>query len=54
MAKATEPIDENESKKDGLSEAKDFGDSNPVVLKELYGECYSPTLAPNPEIKAIS
>ena len=27
------PIDENESKKDALSEARDFGDSNPVALE---------------------
>ena len=31
--KATWPIDENESKKDALSEARDFGDSNPVALE---------------------
>ena len=29
--KTTWPIDENESKKDAISEARDFGDSNPVV-----------------------
>ena len=29
--KATWPIEENESKKDALSEARDFGDSNPVA-----------------------
>ena len=28
-----QPIDENESKKDALLEAKDFGDSNPVALE---------------------
>ena len=28
-----QPIDENESKKDALSEARDFGDSNPVALE---------------------
>ena len=33
QAKATQPVDENESKKDALSEARDFDDSNPVVLK---------------------
>ena len=31
--KATWPIDENESKKDALSEARDFSDSNPVALE---------------------
>ena len=31
--KATWPIDENESKQDALSEARDFGESNPVALK---------------------
>ena len=30
--KATQPIDENESKEDASSEARDFGDSNPDVL----------------------
>ena len=30
--KTTWPIDENESKKDAILEARDFGDSNPVVL----------------------
>ena len=29
--KATWPIEENESKKDALSDARDFGDSNPVA-----------------------
>ena len=29
---ATWPIGENESKKDALSEARDFGDPNPVAL----------------------
>ena len=28
-----QPIDENESKTDALSEARDFGDSNPVALE---------------------
>ena len=28
-----QPIDENESKKDAPSEARDFGDSNPVALE---------------------
>ena len=32
--KATWPIDENESKKDALSEARDFGDSKPVALEK--------------------
>ena len=31
--KATWPIDENESRKDALSEARDVGDSNPVALE---------------------
>ena len=31
--KATWPIGENESKKDAPSEARDFGDSNPVALE---------------------
>ena len=31
--KATCPIDEKESKKDALSEARDFGDSNPVAFE---------------------
>ena len=31
--KANWPIDENESKKYALSEARDFGDSNPVELE---------------------
>ena len=30
---ATQQIDESESKKDALSEARDFGDSNPVALE---------------------
>lgn len=30
--KTTWPIDENESKKDAILEARDFGDSSPVVL----------------------
>ena len=29
----SEAIDEKESKKDALSEARDFGDSNPVALE---------------------
>ena len=33
QVKATQPIDENESKKDALSEARDLGDSNPVALE---------------------
>ena len=28
-----QPIDENESQKDALLEARDFGDSNPVALE---------------------
>ena len=31
--KVTWPIDKNESQKDALSEARDFGDSNPVALE---------------------
>ena len=31
--KATWPIGENESKKDALSEARDFGDSNQIALE---------------------
>ena len=31
--KATWPINEKESKKDALSEDRDFGDSNPVALE---------------------
>ena len=30
QVKATQPIDENESKEDALSKARDFGDSSPV------------------------
>ena len=52
--KATWPIDDKESKKDALLDARDFSDSSPVVLKEMYGECYPHTLAPNPEMKAVT
>ena len=45
-----QPIDENESKKDALSEATPIQ----LHLKELYGECYPHTLASNPEIKVVS
>ena len=31
--KATQPIDENESRKGALSEARDFGDCDPVALE---------------------
>ena len=40
--KATWPIDENESKKDALSEARDFGDSNPVALERTVWWMLSP------------
>ena len=54
QVKATQLIDENESKKDALSEARDFGNSNQLHLKDLYAECYPRHLAPNPEMKAVS
>lgn len=31
QVKATQPIDENETEEDALSEAKDFGDTSPVA-----------------------
>ena len=37
-----QPIDENESKKDALSEARDFGDSNPVALERTVWWMLSP------------
>ena len=40
--KATWAIDERESKKDVLSEARDFGDSNPVALERTVWWMLSP------------
>ena len=40
--KATGPIGEKESKKDALSEARDFGDSNPVALERTVWWMLSP------------
>ena len=37
-----------------LSEARYFGDSNPVALERTACEFYPHTLAPIPEIKAVS
>ena len=52
--KATWPIDENESKKDALSEARVSATPNQLHLKKLYGECYPHNLAPNPEMKVVT
>ena len=54
QVKATQRIDENESKKDALSKARDFGNSNPVALERSVGECFPINLAHNPEMKAVS
>ena len=40
--KTTWPIDENESKKDALSEARDSGDSNPGALERTVWCMLSP------------
>ena len=40
--KVTWPIGENESKKDALLEARDFGDSNPVALQSTLWLMLSP------------
>ena len=52
--KTTWPIDKNESKKDAISEARNFATPIQLYLTELYGECYPNTLAPNPEMKAVT
>ena len=52
--KATWPIDGNESKKKMLYRKREIS-ATPIQLhlKELYGECYPHTLAPNPEMKTV-
>ena len=49
-----QPTDENESNKDALRKQEISATPIQLHLKELYGECYSHTLTPNPELKAVS
>ena len=50
----TQPTDENESKKDALRKREISATPIQLHLQELYGKCYRHTLAPNPEMKAVS
>ena len=54
QVKATLQIYENKSKKDALSKARVFGDSNPVALERIACECYPLNLSHNPEMIAVS
>ena len=52
--KATWPIDENNPKKMLYRKREISVTPIQLHLKELYGECYPHTVAPSPEMKAVT